>query len=70
MDTSLPDENRERIQILCQQFLDNIGKPGFMLFGWQKDDGTYEVVQSTKDANPIAIVKAVTWYMQQVTKDL
>lgn len=62
--------NRDEVQKQCVQFLESIGKPGFVVIGWQQTDGTYEVVQSAKDINPVAYIKGMHWATGEVMKTL
>ncbi len=66
----MPDMNREVVQQQCKQFLESLGNPGFIVLGWQKDDGTYDIVQSTKAVNPIAYTKGLIWALYEMTKKM
>lgn len=56
------------VQKKCEAFLAELGVPGFILFGWNKGDGTFGVVHSYRDAPPPAVVKGITWALNDFTQ--
>ncbi len=55
-----PIDNDE-IQKKCEVFLHELGIPGFIVFGWQKDDEKFGVVSSFHEMPINAAVKGMTW---------
>lgn len=51
----------EEIQKKCEQFLMELGIPGFIVFGWQKDNDQFGVVSSFHQMPVNAAVKGMTW---------
>lgn len=49
------------IQKQCSEFLQRLGVPGFVVFGWEKKDGQYGVVYSSQKMPPNVAVKGMTW---------
>ncbi len=62
--------NSEQVKKQCQDFLDTLGVPGFIILGWKQPDNTFEVVQSMKEMNPVAYTKGVVWALNEATKNL
>jgi hypothetical protein len=58
--TPQPLDNDE-IQKKCEEFLRQLGIPGFIVFGWQKGDDTFGVVSSFHETPINAAVKGMTW---------
>lgn len=66
-----PPMNNDEIQAKCEQFLRELGVPGFIVFGWQKDDAQFGVVSSFHEMPVPAAVKGMTWALNDfVTKSL
>ena len=63
----MADLSKQQVQAQSQQFVTSLGRPAFVLIGWQKEDGTVAVVQTLEQMNPIAYVKAMTWALNEVT---
>lgn len=57
---ALPSSNEE-IQKKCEQFLAELGVPGFIVFGWQKENDQFGVVSSFHQMPVNAAVKGMTW---------
>lgn len=53
-------ENQE-ISDKCSAFLQSLGKPGFIVFGWEKDDGKYGFVYSNHQTPPNVAMKGMLW---------
>jgi len=63
--------DNDEIQAKCEQFLRELGVPGFIVFGWQKDDAQFGVVSSFHEMPVPAAVKGMTWALNDfVTKSL
>lgn len=59
------------IQRKCQEFLQQLGTPGFIIFSWQKDDQTFGVTYSVHEMPKIPAVKAMIWTLQDfISKNL
>jgi hypothetical protein len=66
----LPADNNE-IQKKCQEFLKELGVPGFIVFGWQKEKDSYGVVSSFHRMPKHAAVKGMSWALHDfVNKSL
>lgn len=72
----MPPIDNNAIQAKCEQFLKELGVPGFIVFGWQKDpegEGQTEfgVVSSFHQMPIPAAVKGMTWALSDfVAKSL
>jgi hypothetical protein len=65
-----PMDNQE-IQKKCEGFLRELGVPGFIIFGWQKDDQAFGVVSSFHEMPVNAAVKGMSWALHDfVSKSL
>jgi len=53
--------DNQDIQQKCEAFLRELGVPGFIVFGWQKDDQSFGVVSSFHEMPVNAAVKGMTW---------
>ncbi len=53
--------NNDDIQKKCEEFLASLNIPGFIIFGWKKDDDSFGVVQSYKDVPVNAAIKGISW---------
>jgi len=63
--------DNDAIQIKCEQFLKELGIPGFIVFGWQKTDEQFGVVSSFHEMPVNAAVKGMTWALSDfVAKSL
>ncbi|TSC58803.1 MAG: hypothetical protein Greene041619_349 [Candidatus Peregrinibacteria bacterium Greene0416_19] len=49
------------IQKKCEEFLASLGIPGFIIFGWKKDDDNMGIVYSYHDVPINAAIKGVSW---------
>ncbi len=59
------------IQKKCEQFLQELGVPGFIVFGWQKEGDQFGVVSSFHRMPVNAAVKGMTWALNDfVAKSL
>lgn len=68
--TPQPLDN-DAIQQKCEEFLRQLGIPGFIVFGWQKDDAQFGVVSSFHEMPVNAAVKGMTWALSDfVNKSL
>jgi hypothetical protein len=69
-----PMDNAE-IQKRCEAFLQELGVPGFIVFGWQKDapaDGQkqFGVVSSFHEMPVNAALKGLSWAINDFTSRL
>lgn len=62
-----PPLDNDDIQQKCQEFLQQLGVPGFIVFGWQKDDDQFGVVSSFHDIPVNAAVKGLSWALHDFT---
>jgi hypothetical protein len=63
--------DNEAIQKKCELFLQELGIPGFIVFGWQKNDEQFGVVSSFHEMPVNAAVKGMTWALNDfVSKSL
>lgn len=70
MNPTPPIDNNE-IQVKCEKFLHELGIPGFIVFGWQKDGQQFGVVSSFHQMPVNAAVRGMTWALNDfVTKSL
>lgn len=59
--------HNDDVQQKCEAFLNSLGVPGFIVFGWRKDElgpdakAQYGVVSSFHEMPPNAAVKGITW---------
>ncbi len=53
--------DRKDIERKCEEFLQSLGKPGFIVFGWQEDNQQFSVVSSAHRMPTNAAIKAITW---------
>lgn len=53
--------DRKEIEQKCEQFLQSLGVPGFIVFGWQEADKKFSVVSSAHHMPTNAAIKAITW---------
>ena len=68
--TNPPMDNQD-IQKKCEMFLRELGVPGFIVFGWQKDDQAFGVVSSFHEMPVNAAVKGMSWALHDfVNKSL
>lgn len=59
------------IQKKCALFLKELGIPGFIVFGWQKEDKQFGFVYSHRQMPSEVAVKGMTWALHDfVTKKL
>lgn len=58
--TNEPIDN-DAVQKKCELFLQELGIPGFIVFGWQKTDDQFGVVSSFHEMPINAAVKGMTW---------
>ncbi|MBI5155948.1 hypothetical protein HZA45_01595 [Candidatus Peregrinibacteria bacterium] len=67
----MPIPDNTEIQAKCEQFLHELGVPGFIVFGWQNADAEFGVVSSFHEMPVNAAVKGVTWVLNDfVNKSL
>ncbi len=72
-----PSMDNTEIQQKCEAFLRSLGRPGFIVFGWQKepvdetDQSQFGVVSSFHEVPVNAAVKGMTWALSDfVNKSL
>ena len=56
------------IQRKCEEFLKELGIPGFIVFGWQKAGKEFAIVYSTRQTPPNLVVKGVSFVLQEISK--
>jgi len=75
-DASMQPMDNDAIQAKCEQFLHELGIPGFIVFGWQKEataenQTEFGVVSSFHEMPVNAAVKGMTWALSDfVSKSL
>lgn len=63
--------DNDAIQRKCEAFLQELGIPGFIVFGWQKNNEQFGVVSSFHEMPVNAAVKGMTWALNDfVSKSL
>jgi hypothetical protein len=62
-----PDHDRDIVSDQCAKFLEALDRPGFIILGWKKEDGTVEVVQSLQDMTPVEYFGGVSWAMHSAS---
>jgi hypothetical protein len=60
--------NNENIQQQCNDLLENLGVPGFVVFGFQKPDDQFGIVYSSKKVPPNVVVKGLSWALHDFAK--
>ena len=58
------------IQKKCEDFLRELGVPGFIVFGWQKENNQFGVVSSFHEMPANAAMKGLTWALNDFTNKL
>ncbi len=53
--------DQDAIQKKCEQFLRDLGAPGFIVFGWKKSADEFSVVSSYHEIPPNAAIKGLSW---------
>ncbi len=43
-----------------EEVLATAGRPGFIIYGWKKDDGTFGIVQTLKEMDLLAYYQGVS----------
>ncbi len=56
------------IQKKCEQFLRELGRPGFIVFGWPKTDQEFGVTYSSHEMPPAVVVKALSSVLHDYTQ--
>jgi hypothetical protein len=56
----MPDSNDAVIQKKVEEFLKALGIPGFIVFGYKKDDQNFQIVSSYNKMPKIAAVKGLS----------
>lgn len=65
-----PTDNAQ-VQKKCEEFLRQLDAPGFIIFGWEKDDESFGVVSSFHKMPVNAALKGITWVLNDfVNKSL
>ncbi len=64
------DHDRDVVGDQCQKFLSSLGGPGFIIFGWKKEDGSVDVVQSLQSMSPTEYFKGVSWAMHSAAEKM
>ena len=66
----MPPMDNAEIQAKCEAFLKELKVPGFIVFGWQKDDKQFGVVSSFHEMPVNAALKGLTWALNDFTNKL
>lgn len=53
--------DNDDVQKKIEEFLASLNIPGFIIFGWKKDDDSFGIVQSYKDVPVNAAIKGISW---------
>ncbi len=64
MPTPMPSE--DDIRQKCEAFLQSLGVPAFLVFGWEKEEGEYGMVSSYHEMPANAVVKGMTWALTDI----
>ncbi len=56
-----PMSNNTEIEKKIEQFLSQLGVPGFVVFGWNGTGDEFQIVSSFKDIPPNAAIKGLSW---------
>ena len=71
-----PPMNNDEIQRKCEAFLKELGVPGFIVFGWQKEakpdsnQTQFGIVSSFHEMPVNAALKGLSWAMHDFTNRL
>lgn len=52
---------QNEIEAKCEQFLKELGVPGFIVFGWRKQNEEFGVVSSYHEMPKNVAIKAMSW---------
>jgi hypothetical protein len=72
----IPPMDNAEIQRKCEAFLKELGVPGFIVFGWKKDEvdaaghSQFGVVSSFHEMPVNAALKGLTWALHDFTNRL
>lgn len=53
--------DQEEVQKKVEAFLQELGVPSFVVFGWKKTDSEFGVVSSHHEIPPKAAIKGMSW---------
>lgn len=53
--------DNDEIQKKCEQFLKSLDVPGFIIFGWKKDEQEFGLVSSYHEVPANAAIKGLSW---------
>ncbi|MCB9808757.1 hypothetical protein H6770_05925 [Candidatus Peribacteria bacterium] len=53
--------NQAEVQKKVEAFLQELGVPSFIVFGWKKNDKEFGVVSSHHEIPPNAAIKGMSW---------
>lgn len=62
--------SEQAVQTQCQQFIDSLQAPAFIIIGWRKPDDEVDVVQCVKDMNAVEYFKSMSWAIHEVMKEV
>ena len=51
--------DEEELQHRCEEFLKELGHPGFIVFGWPKNDEEFGVTYSAHEMPPQIVIKGL-----------
>ena len=57
------DMTNEEIQQKCVEFVSSLGKPGFIVFGWEKQDGQFGFVYSNHKVPTPVVIKGMSFVL-------
>lgn len=60
--------DNQQIQKRCAALLEELGVPGFIVFGWKKENDEFGVVYSFRKSPPNAVVKGLSWALNDITQ--
>lgn len=63
----MDDKEQKEIERKCQEFLKQLGVPGFIVFGWKKQNEEFGVVSSYHEMPKNVAVKAMSWALFDFT---
>ena len=63
----MPNDDELAIQQKCEAFLRELGRPGFIVFGWPKNDDEFGVTYSAHEMPPQVVIKGLTSVLNDYT---
>ncbi|MFA6523294.1 MAG: hypothetical protein WCS85_02915 [Candidatus Peribacteraceae bacterium] len=59
--------DEEEIQKRCEAFLRELGRPGFIVFGWPKNEDEFGVTYSAHEIPPQVVIKGLISVLSDYT---